>query len=844
LVFSLPKLGIRGKLVALMALSMLAPLLFADVIIMSRVQSQLLAASRERLAADSRLVAVQVEETSRSVRAALTHLAADPDLMAPDPARRDLAISQFMAATDRFDAIRLTGPDGILKNPPSGVAPVTDADRRWFKALLAGAPYAQEKVFGRITGELSVVSGVPIKVDGQIIAILAGVRLSTRVASAVGVTHPTNGSHQAIFDAAGDMIAGIETAPPQVTAAIKQIVRDRVLGNSECMVGSEQYLTHTAELADGWTVVTIRSAPEATKGAFTTLIWAASGLVAAVCAALIGGWLIAGRITGPIRETAQAAKAMASGNLSQRVRVNGTDELATLGASFNAMADALGTQYRAVESRVAARTADLAASNRKLETARQLAEAAGMAKSNFLANVSHEFRTPMMAITGYCELMQDSALLPEDRQAYLSSVLRNVRRLTQIVGDVLDLSRVEIGAIEIRFEPCLFRNILAAATAGAKDAAAAKKLSLEITVDTDVPANLRTDGRRVRQLIANLVGNAVKFTTQGKVNVHVSWSAWAQPAADNGAFTLETSSAGMLRIDVSDNGPGMTAAEIANVRQPFFQGDSTSTRKNGGLGTGLPLSFAIAEALGGSIEITPFNAAGGTRVVIELPADECTGEASEVSSSVVADRRNRPVPKLPIEAQDKIPTVIIASPCPVSAGAAPEIPAPITPVPETPLPETPATPITAASAEPPASSAPPALKPKPLIGKRVLVVDDGEDNRRLLKTHSLTMGATVELAENGQQAVDLICAAAASDQPFDIVLLDMQMPVMDGYTAATELRSMGYHLPIIAVTAHAMAGDKDKCLQAGCSDYLAKPVQRDRLRETVERNLPSSAAAV
>ena len=800
-----------------MALAMLVPLLVAAVLIIARVQDQLLAASRERLAADSKLVAVQVEEMSRSVRTALRQLAANPDLIDPDLAKRQLAISQLIAATDRFDAIHLVGPDGVLKNPQPGVAPVSYADRKWFKALLAGAPYAQEVVFGRNTGELSVVSGVPVMLDGRLIAVVAGVRLSTNVATDIGVSHSIDSSHQAVFDAAGDMIAGAQTIPPPAADAMKRIVRDHILGNGECTIASERYLTHTAELADGWTAVTIRSARQATKAAFNTLVWAASGSAIAVCAALICGWLIAGNITGPIRETALAAKAMAANDLNQRVRVHGTDELATLGVSFNAMADALGTQYREIESRVAARTADLAAANRKLETAREIAEAAGMAKSNFLANVSHEFRTPMTAISGYCELMQDPLLPFEDRQACLSSVLRNVRTLTQIVGDVLDLSRVESGAIETRSGPCILRHIIAQATSSAQDAAATKKLLLRLTIDSDVPQTLRTDGRRVRQLVANLVSNAVKFTPNGQVSVGVSWSAWAQPGSDGCGPALQKSSAGMLRIDVSDNGPGMTAAQIARVREPFFQADSTSTRKNGGLGTGLPLSFAIAEALGGWIEITPFAATGGTRVVIEIPADECAENTTGCRPTTAAeDRRATLGAHLLAQTQSAALIAMLALPAENSQ------------------------PALTASAQPLALTTP---KPNPLAGKRVLVVDDGEDNRRLLKAHSQTMGGAVELAENGQQAVDAVCAAAASGQPFDLLLLDMQMPVMDGYTAAIELRSMGYQLPIIAVTAHALAGDKDKCLNAGCSDYLAKPVQRDRLRETIERNLTTPPAA-
>ena len=853
----LPKLGIRSKLTVLIALGMLFPLLIATVLIISRVQDQLLAASRERLAADSKLVAVQVEAMSSCVRNALKQLAADPDVIDADPVKRQLAISQVMAATDNFDAIRITGPDGILQNPPPGVAPVSYADRKWFKALLAGAPFAQEVVFGRISGELSVVSGVPVMCDGQLIAILAGVRLSSRVAAAVGVMYPTNGGHQAVFDAAGDLVTGVQSTPPPAVLAMKQIANGHFIGNSECMIGSKKYLAHTAELADGWTVVTIRNAAEATKASFATLTWAASVFAVAVLAAFTGGWLIVGSISGPIRETALAAKAMVTGDLTQRVRIHGVDELATLGESFNAMADALGVQHREIEYRVAARTSELAAANRKLETGRKIADAAGLAKSNFLANVSHEFRTPMMAIGGYCELMQDPHVSPEDRQAYLGSVLRNVRTLTQIVGDVLDLSRVETGAIEVRTEPCIFRDALAGATSGALETAAIKKLSLQITVDSDVPRTIRTDGRRFRQLVANLVGNAVKFTEHGEVSVSVSWSAWAQPGPDDGAPTLHESLAGMLRIDVADNGPGMTAAEVARVREPFFQADATSTRKNGGLGTGLPLSFAIAEALGGWIEIIPFDASGGTRVIVELPADACLEDCSAISQPADADRRTTcsqirvtpacdPAHTAEVSSTSLAPSASLTSRATLTAPAACAAPAMLTLLATLAPPSTHITLTDAATTVGEmlagSSQSQLAVKPKPLAGKRVLIVDDGEDNRRLLKAHSLAMGAAVELAEHGQQAVDLVCAAAAAGRSFDLVLLDMQMPVMDGYSAATELRSMGYQFPIIAVTAHALAGDRDKCLRAGCSDYLAKPVQRDRMRETIERNLPIQAS--
>ena len=399
---------------------------------------------------------------------------------------------------------------------------------------------------------------------------------------------------------------------------------------------------------------------------------------------------------------------------------------------------------------------------RELTVARQQAEAAARAKSEFLANMSHEIRTPMTAILGYIDLLQDPGIPAEQRQQASLAIHRSGEHLMDIINDILDISKIEAGKLTVAMSRVSVREIVSEVVDMMRGRADAARLSLAVHIDPVSPERLETDPIRLRQILVNLLGNAIKFTERGTIDVSVRWV----PALG--------CAAGKLLIAVKDTGIGMSAETLKVLFLPFVQGDSRMTRQYGGTGLGLAISKHLASMLGGSL-MASSEAGQGSTFTLELPCKEVYASGYDGERS------------------------------PASA------------------------------LQTPASTT-----PSPLSGVRVLIVDDAVDNRKLLSFHLKKAGAEFEFAENGQEAIDKITDSL--DRPFDVVLMDMQMPVLDGYEAARTLRRHGNPIPVIAVTAHAMAGDREKCLEAGCSDYLTKPIQKSLLVSSVARWVPALAS--
>ena len=283
--------------------------------------------------------------------------------------------------------------------------------------------------------------------------------------------------------------------------------------------------------------------------------------------------------------------------------------------------------------------------------------------------------------------------------------------------------------------------------------AAEKGISLAVQFDGPIPEQVRTDPLRVRQILMNLVGNAVKFTHRGRVEIVVKCD---NPNAPDPR----------LRIEVRDTGIGIRPEHLGRLFHPFAQADGSTTREYGGSGLGLVISQRLAKALGGEISVQSEFGSGST-FTVTLATGDLHG-----------------VPMLH-DAHEAAITTQAGGPGPHGA--------------------------------------------HPTLTGRILVADDGADNRRLISTILTRHGASVELVNDGRHAVDAALAAAAAGRAFDLIVLDMQMPVLDGYGAAASLRSKGIRTPIVALTAHAMADDRQKCLGAGCDDYAAKPIDRDAL---------------
>ncbi|MFI4896998.1 MAG: PAS domain-containing protein [Phycisphaerales bacterium JB059] len=390
----------------------------------------------------------------------------------------------------------------------------------------------------------------------------------------------------------------------------------------------------------------------------------------------------------------------------------------------------------------------------ELTAARRAAVTASRAKSAFLANMSHELRTPLTAIIGFAEVLNDETTAPTGIAEAASIISTNAGHLLTLINDILDLSKVEADQVDLAPTRCRPERFLDDIASMLASVAQSKGVSFETTVQGPVPEYAMLDEVRVRQILVNLVGNAVKFTSAGTVRITLSCAAKAPEAP-------------RLRFEVRDSGIGMTPETLDRIFQPFAQGEEITTRQFGGTGLGLTISRRLAEMMGGDIEVRSDHGVGSA-FTLSVPLQEAP-------AATPGETTTDPTPAARVNAD--------------------------------------------------------APAPDSLHGAAILLVEDGEDNRRLLSLFLTKAGAEVTYAENGREGVDQTLRAARSGRPFDLVLMDMQMPVLDGYDATREIRKAGYDRPVIALTAFATSEDRDRCMEAGCDDFLTKPISRTTLIE-------------
>jgi len=428
----------------------------------------------------------------------------------------------------------------------------------------------------------------------------------------------------------------------------------------------------------------------------------------------------------PIERAAATMESIARGNLDARSGVRGEDEVGRLGLSMDRMAERLEGMIRDSERLASA------------------AQAASRAKGQFLANMSHEIRTPLNGITGMAELLAESDLPPESAH-WARTLVASAESLRSLVGDILDLSKIEAEGVlleSVEFDPS---RLLSEVVDLFQPRARASLLVLESRWEGPADVEVSADFARIRQILSNLVANAVKFTAEGGVVLV--------------GTLVRAGAADRIEIRVRDTGAGIPDSSRERIWDAFAQADETTTRRFGGTGLGLTISRRLAQQMGGTLVLSWSEVGTGSEFLLSLPV-----RVRKVSSG--------------------------GSSAGSSAGA---------------------------------------VEPPVLEGTDILVVEDNQVNRQVMRGLLSRLGCRCREAEDGRSAVDILLA-----ESFDVVFMDVHMPVLDGIEATRELRRRGYHGHIIALTASASTEERDRCLSAGMDGFLTKPVRKTELRETIQ----------
>ena len=486
--------------------------------------------------------------------------------------------------------------------------------------------------------------------------------------------------------------------------------------------------------------------------------WLAS-LLLILGASLLSGWLamrgaarLQRRILEPIVALAGSMRQVSrEGNFDVRVQSKSQDEVGQLTRGFNDMLAHL--QER--DQMLADRNRELELAVQQATSARESAEQALRVKSMFLANMSHEIRTPMNGILGLTEILLQSPL-PEREREHVRTVLQSGRALLKIINEILDFSKIEAGKLVLSPANFNLNDFLQELMQLFGHQARQQGLALSLQLAPDTPAWVCADAGRLRQILANLLGNALKFTPAGSVVLSVTSSPLASTTID-------------LVFKVTDTGIGVSAAQHSQIFEEFNQGDSSAARRHGGTGLGLSIAMRLARLMHGSMSVESQQGIGST---FEL----------KVQAQAI------PVPPTPPAAAPDA-TGLVFTAC------------------------------------------------------RVLVVEDNMVNQIVAQAALERLGCQVDLADGGAEGVQ-----AARLEHYDLVLMDCQMPEVDGYEATRQIRlwelaqKSARRLPVAALTAHAMAGDREKCEAAGMDDYLSKPVSAADLQKLLLRWLPSAGA--
>lgn len=405
--------------------------------------------------------------------------------------------------------------------------------------------------------------------------------------------------------------------------------------------------------------------------------------------------------------------------------------------------------------------------------AKSKAEAANEAKSAYLARISHELRTPLSAIVELADLVAEEALSEEERRAAAEALRTRGGQLLRVLEEINESTQAETGRLTVERIPCRPRDIVDDVLKLMKPGSDERGLTLTVDFPPDVPETIESDPIRLRQILANLISNAIKFTARGGIRLIV------RPVGENAPPER-------LQFDVIDTGIGLSESQQRRLFRTHSPAEESIHRRFGGIGLGLVIARELAELLGGSISCQSALGQGST-----FSVTIATGLGSR--AEVAEEAMPRLIPQ--------VPSMLVSPGSLADEGG---------------------------SVRPP----------------RVLIAEDYADNRCLIVHLLKKSGALVDEAEHGKIAVEMALAAVEANAAYDLILMDMQMPEMDGYTATRSLRDQGYTGPIVALTAYSMKGDRENCLAAGCDDYLSKPLSPTEFWPVIARQLMGSAPPI
>lgn len=471
------------------------------------------------------------------------------------------------------------------------------------------------------------------------------------------------------------------------------------------------------------------------------------------------------RITDPLAELADMmSEVTETEDYGQRFRYEVRNELGDVVDAFNEMLARIGDREQQLRQMII-----------ELEEARDQAESAARSKSSFLANMSHEIRTPMNGVMGMIALLKQGELT-DQQQAYFETIERSADALLLIIDDILDFTKIEAGRLALGSSPFSLRDSLTSIEALFAEPALQKGLALEFVTSPDVPAIVVGDPGRIRQILLNLIGNAVKFTDRGHVSVATSVADASQ----------------RVRFVVSDTGPGIHPDDQARIFGEFYQADVSLTRAHGGTGLGLAITEQLVRLMGGEIGFESVWGQGALFwVELPLPQSEATPSAASADPTTSAIVNNE------LARLQRLTNPAAATSAPTTEAT------------EYPLPQS--------------------------DSLDVLVAEDSEVNQFIMRELLAKWGIEIQIAANGVEAVEMFQAHA-----FDLILMDIQMPEMDGLEATRRIRALqrdhGMHTGcvIVGLSAHAMAGDKERYMAEGMVNYLTKPIRTEELREVLD----------